>query len=65
MGGTFLDQRQHGAAQGLRPANPNHLVRSDRAECLGDQLDSCIAIDGPVRDQQGTGPGIEERAGKT
>jgi len=65
MGGTFLNKRQHGPAQGLRPANPNPLARSDRAECLGDQLDRCVAIDGPVRDEQGTGPGIEESAGKT
>ena len=42
MGGTFLDKRQHGLAQGLRAANPNPLgtttITGDEQNSPADRL---------------------------
>ena len=55
---ALVDQRQHGAAQGLGPTDlriAGHLANGGR-----DQLDRGIRVDRPVRDQQGPGLCVDE-----
>jgi len=59
---ALVDQCEHGSAQSLRAADLGSGFQL--FECSLDQGDSCIPVNIPMRDEQGTGAGIEECAGQ-